>query len=78
MARRPAYQMISDRGNRGPRRAEREREKGPKKVFEKITAENFPNMKKENSQPCPGGTEYQAGYTKEKHTETHSNQTDKN
>ena len=31
--------------------------KGPEKIFEEITAENLPNMGKENSHPSPGSAE---------------------
>ena len=58
---------------------EEEREKGPEKIFEKIIAENLPNMGKGNNQPSPGSTESpKQGKPKKDHTETHSNQTDKN
>ena len=36
---------------------EEEREKGPEKIFEKIIAENLPNMGKGNNQPSSGSTE---------------------
>ena len=53
---------------------EGEKEKGPEKIFEEITAENFPNMGKEIvNQSSPGHDKPKA-----EHTETHSNQTDKN
>ena len=61
---------------RGPRRR---REKGPEKIFKEIITENLPNMGKEivnqvqEAQKVPGRIN-----PKEKHTETHSNQTDKN
>ena len=54
-----------------------EREKGPEKIFEEVTAENFPNMGKETvsqvqeAQRVPGRKE------PEEDTETHNNQTDK-
>ena len=62
---------------RGPKR-KRERERGPEKIFEKIIAENFPNMAKEivnevQEAQCP-----RQDKLKEEHTEPHSNQTDKN
>ena len=51
---------------------EEEKEKGTEKVLEKIIVENFPNMGKEEMQsPIQNKT-------KEKHTETHSNQIGKN
>ena len=55
-----------------------ERERGPEKIFEKIIAENFPNMAKEivnevQEAHCP-----RQDKLKEEHTEPHSNQTDKN
>ena len=36
---------------------EEETERGPKKTFEKIIAENFPNTGKGNSHPSPGSAE---------------------
>ena len=57
-----------------------DREKGPEKIFEEITAENFPNMGKETvnqvqeAQRVPG----RINPRRNKHTETHSNQIDKN
>ena len=62
---------------RGPRRRiERE---GPEKIFEEIIVKNFPNMGKENSHPSPGSAESpRQDKPKEKHTETRSNQIDKN
>ena len=55
------------------------REKGTEKMIEEITAENFPNLGKGNIHPSPRSTEgpIQDELTEE-HTETHSNQTDKN
>ena len=58
-----------------------EREKGPEKIFEEIIVENFPNMGKkiatqvQEVQRVPGRDWEKP---KEKHTEMHSNQTDKN
>ena len=53
-----------------------EREKGPEKIFAELITENFPNMEKE---PSAGSTESpRKDKPKEEHTETHSNQTDKN
>ena len=59
---------------------EEEREKGPKKTFEEIIAENFPNMGKEivnqaqEAQRVPG----RKNPRRSKHTKTHSDQTDEN
>ena len=39
----------------------KEREKGPKKMFEKVTAENVPNMVKEIVNPSPRNAESQEG-----------------
>ena len=54
-----------------------EREKGPKKIFEAIKAENFPNMGKETvtqvQEEC-----LRQDKPKEEHTKKHSNQIDKN
>ena len=57
-----------------------EREKGPEKIFEDIIVENFLNMGKEiASHPSPGSAESPIqDKPKEKHAETHSNQTGKN
>ena len=51
-----------------------EKEKGPEKISEEIIVKNFPNMGKEIA------TQVQEvqDKPKEKHTETHSNQFDKN
>ena len=52
---------------------EGEKEKGPEKIFEEITAENFPNMGKEIvNQSSPGHDK-----PKKEHIKTHTNQTDK-
>ena len=52
-----------------------EREKRPEKIFEEIMVENFPNMGKQS----PGSTESPIqDKPKEKHAETHINQTGKN
>ena len=54
-----------------------EREKGPKKIFEEIIVENFPNMG--HSHPSPGITKSPIqDKPKEKHAETDSNHTGKN
>ena len=57
-----------------------EKEKGTEKIFEELIAENFPKMGKEivnqvqEAQRVPG----RFNKSKEEHTKTHSNQTDKN
>ena len=38
-----------------------ETERGPKKIFEKIIAENFPNTGKRKGHPSPGSAEPQTG-----------------
>ena len=55
-----------------------EREKGPKKKFEEIIVENFPNMGKEIATKVQEVESPRQDKSKEKHAETHSNQTDKN
>ena len=55
-----------------------EREKGPKKIFEEIIVENFPNMGKEIATKVQEVESPRQDKSKEKHAETHSNQTDKN
>ena len=55
-----------------------EREKGPKKIFEEIIAENFPNIGKEIINQVQEAQSLRQNRAKEEHTETHSNQTDKN
>ena len=60
----------------GPEREKRD--KRPKKIFEEIIAENFPNMGKRivnHVQEAQSPRQYKP---KEENTETHSNQTDKN
>ena len=54
-----------------------EREKGSKKVFEEVRAENFPNMGKEIVNQVQEAQSPIQDKPKEEHTETHSNQTDK-
>ena len=54
----------------------REREKGPEKMFEKITAENIPNMTKEIVNQVQEMQSSKKDKPKEEHTETHSNQND--
>ena len=55
-----------------------EREKGLEKIFEKIIVENFPNMGKEIVNQVQEAQSSRQDKTQEEHTETHSNQTDKN
>ena len=55
-----------------------EREKGPEKIFENIIAENFCNMRKEILNKVQEAQSPRQDKPKEKHTKTHSNQTDKN
>ena len=56
-----------------------EKGKGPEKKFEEIITEKFPNMGKGDTHPSPGSAESPIqDKPKEEHTETHSNQTDKN
>ena len=53
--------------------------KGPEKIFEEIIAENVPNMGKEIvSQVQEAQRSPRQDKPKEKHTKTHSNQTDIN
>ena len=56
----------------------KEREKGPKKIFEEIIVENFPNMGKEIATRVQEAQSPRQDKPKEKHAETHSNQIDKN
>ena len=58
-----------------------EREKGPEKIFEEIIVYSWklPSRGKGNSHPSPGSAQSpRQDKPKEKHTKTHSNQTDKN
>ena len=55
-----------------------EREKGPEKIFEEIINENFPNMGKEIINQVQEAHSPRQDKVKEEHTQTHSNQTDKN
>ena len=55
-----------------------EREKGPEKIFEEIIVENVPNMGKEIATQVQEAQSPRQDKPKEKHAETHSNQTDKN
>ena len=54
------------------------REKVPEKIFEEIRAENFPNMGKETVNQVQEAQSPRQDKPKEEHTQTHSNQTDKN
>ena len=54
---------------------EEEREKGPEKIFEEIIAENFPSVGKKSRGSAESPRQEKS---KEEHTKTHSNQTDKN
>ena len=55
-----------------------EREKGLEEIFEELIAENFPNMWKEIVNQVQEAQSSRQDKTQEEHTETHSNQTDKN
>ena len=55
-----------------------EREKGLKKIFEEIIVENFPNMGEEIATQVQEVQSPIQDKPKEKHAETHSNQTGKN
>ena len=55
-----------------------EREKGPEKIFAEIIVENFPNMGKEIATQVQVVQSPIQDKPKEKHAETHSNQTGKN
>ena len=56
---------------------EEEKKKGYEKNFEEIIVENFPNMEKE-SQSSPRSTKSPIQHKpKEKHSKTHTNQTNK-
>ena len=55
-----------------------EREKGPKKIFEEIIVENFPNMGKEIPTQVQEAQSPIQDKPKEKHAKTHSNQIGKN
>ena len=60
---------------RGPE--EEEKKKGYEKIFEEIIVENFPKLEKEIV-PSPRGTKSPIqDKPKEKHTKTHTNQTNK-
>ena len=62
----------------GSHKDEREREKGSKKIFEEIRAENFPNVGKETVSQVQEAESRRQDKPKEEHSQTHSNQTDKN
>ena len=55
---------------------EEEKEKGYEKMFEEIVVENFPNMEKEIVKSRGAKSPIQ-DKPKEKHTKTHTNQTNK-
>ena len=55
-----------------------EGEKRPEKIFKEIIVENFPNMGKEIATHVQEVQSPRQDRPKEKHAETHSNQTDKN
>ena len=55
-----------------------EREIGPEKIFEEITAENFLNMGKEIINQIQEAQRVPKRINKEKHTKIHSNPTVKN
>ena len=55
-----------------------EREKGPEKVFEQITAENFPNLGKETVTQVQEAQSPIQDKPKEELAETHCNQIDRN
>ena len=56
---------------------EEERKKGYEKNFEEIIVENFPNMEKEIANQVQEAQSPIQNKPKEKHTKTHTNQTDK-
>ena len=55
-----------------------EREKGPKKMFEEIIVQEFPNMGKEIATQDHEAQSPRQEKPKDEHAETHSNQIDKN
>ena len=57
---------------------EEEEEKGPEKIFEEITAENFLNMGKKIVNQVQEKQSPRQDKHKEEHTKTHSNQNDGN
>ena len=56
---------------------EEEKKKGYEKNFEEIIVENFPKKEKENQSSPRGAKNPIEDKPKEKHTKTHSNQTNK-
>ena len=56
---------------------EEEKKKGYEKIFEEIIVENFPKKEKENQSSPRGAKNPIEDKPKEKHTKTHSNQTNK-
>ena len=57
---------------------EREDRKGPENIFEEIIAETFPNMGKEIVNQVQESQSLRWDKSKEKYTETNSNQIDEN
>ena len=57
---------------------EEEKKKGTEKIFEEIIVENFPNMGKEIVNQVQEAQSHTQDKSKEKHAETHSNQSGKN
>ena len=57
---------------------EEEKKKGYEKFFEEIIVENFPNMEKEIVNQVQEAKSPIQDKAKEKHTKTHTNQTNKN
>ena len=56
---------------------EEEKKKGYEKIFEEIIVENVPNMEKEIVIQVPEAQSPIQGKPKEKHTKTHTDQTNK-
>ena len=56
---------------------EEEKKKGYEKIFEEIIVENFPKKEKENQSSPRGAKNPIEDKPKEKHTKTHTNQTNK-
>ena len=56
---------------------EEEKKKGYEKIFEEIIVENFPNMEKERVNQVQEAQSPIQDKLKEKHTKTHTNQTNK-
>ena len=61
-----------------PTFTEEEKGKGPEKIFEDTIAENFPNTGKETVNQVQEVQSLIQDKPKVEHTETHSNQTNKN